>query len=492
MSVLSKTPEQIENIIRDLKTNLIFADLPAENLVWLAERMEEVQVPAGIVYARMGDPLDHLIVVLEGEMHIERPGDLGSPFFIISAGQVTGLLPFSRSIEYKGTARTALPLRTLRLHKDYFPEMMQRMPMLAQRLVGIMSDRIREFTRQETQRDKLMALGKLSAGLAHELNNPAAAAQRAAKSLRDTMFVVRDASLRLLAHPLTFEQRQAVVSFEEELMERVAADTPVHADPLELSDREAELTACLDAHNVKDAWKIAGPLAEANADPVKMEALRATIGENVIGDALQRVSSLITLFGLIHEIDNSTKRIADLVGAIKRYSYMDQAAMQEVDLREDLENTLKIFGHWLKKGITVKREFANDVPRVCAYGSELNQVWTNLIDNAIDAMNGNGELLVRTCRELDSVVVDIGDNGPGVPANIQSRIFEPFFTTKTVGEGTGLGLDTAVRIVHKHHGRIDLKSQPGNTRFTVRLPIKQPKVTSQQASNREQHKQEQA
>jgi signal transduction histidine kinase len=492
MSVLSKTPEQIENIIRDLKTNLIFADLSAENLVWLAERMEEVQVPAGIVYARMGDPLDHLIVVLEGEMHIERPGDLGSPFFIISAGQVTGLLPFSRSIEYKGTARTALPLRTLRLHKDYFPEMMQRMPMLAQRLVGIMSDRIREFTRQETQRDKLMALGKLSAGLAHELNNPAAAAQRAAKSLRDTMFVVRDASLRLLAHPLTFEQRQAVVSFEEELMERVAADTPVHADPVELSDREAELTACLEAHNVKDAWKIAGPLAEANADPVKMEALQATIGENVIGDALQRVSSLITLFGLIHEIDNSTKRIADLVGAIKRYSYMDQAAMQEVDLREDLENTLKIFGHWLKKGITVKREFANDVPRVCAYGSELNQVWTNLIDNAIDAMNGNGELLVRTCRELDSVVVDIGDNGPGVPANIQSRIFEPFFTTKTVGEGTGLGLDTAVRIVHKHHGRIDLKSQPGNTRFTVRLPIKQPKVTSQQASNGEQPKREQA
>ena len=491
MSNATKTPEQIENTIRDLKTNLIFADLPEENLAWLAERMEEVRVPAGIVYARIGDPLDHLIVILEGEMHIERPGDLGSPFFIASAGQITGLLPFSRSIEYKGTARTALPMRTLRLHKDYFGEMLQRMPILGQRLVGIMSDRIREFTRQETQRDKLMALGKLSAGLAHELNNPAAAAQRAAKSLRETMFVVRDASLRLLGHPLTIEQRQAVVAFEKELLERVAVEAPVHNDPLELSDREADLIACLEAHEVKEAWKIAGPLAEANADPAKMEALRRIIGENVIGDALLRVSSLVTLFGLIHEIDNSTKRIADLVGAIKRYSYMDQASMQEVDVRDDLENTLKIFGHWLKKGITVKREFANDVPRVCAYGSELNQVWTNLIDNAIDAMGGNGELLVRTCRELDTVVVDIGDNGPGVPANIQSRIFEPFFTTKGVGDGTGLGLDTVVRIIQKHHGRVDLKSQPGNTRFTVRLPIKQPRVSSQQAGD-EQPKQERA
>jgi len=481
MSVTNKTVAQLESIIRDLKTISVFADLPEEHLAWLAERMEEARLNAGEVYARSGDPLDHLIVILEGEMHIERPEDQGLPFFIATAGQVTGLLPFSRSTQYRGTARMVLPVRSLRLHKDYFPEMLQRMPLLGQRLVAVMSDRIRETTRQETQRDKLMALGKLSAGLAHELNNPAAAAQRAAKSLRDSMFIVRDASLRLLQHPLSFEQRQAVVAFESELTARVAGDTPVYADPLELSDREAELTECLEAHGIKEPWKIAGPLSEANADPRKMEALRETIGDAVLGDALERVASLVTIFGLMHEIDNSTKRISDLVAAIKRYSYMDQAAVQEVDVREDLENTLKIFGHWIKKGITVKREFADDVPRVCAYGGDLNQVWTNLIDNAIAAMNGNGELLVRTCRELDSVVVDIGDNGPGVPANIQSRIFEPFFTTKSVGEGTGLGLDTVVRIVQKHHGRVDLKSKPGNTRFTVRLPIKQPRVVSQQA-----------
>ena len=481
MSGSNKTPAQLESMISDLKTISIFGDLPEQDVAWLAEHMDEIRVKAGEVLARQGDPLDYLVVLLEGEMHIERAGDHGAPMFIASAGQVTGLLPFSRSVQYKGTARIALPLRALRLHKDYFPEMLHRMPVLGQRLVALMSDRIREFTRQETQRDKLMALGKLSAGLAHELNNPAAAAQRAAKSLRDAMFNVRDASLRLLQRPLSFEQRQAVVAFETELTARVAGDAPVYNDPLQLSDREAALIECLEARGVKEAWKIAGPLAEANADPRKMEALSETIGNAVIVDALERVASLVTIFGLMHEIDNSTRRISDLVAAIKRYSYMDQAAAQEVDVREDLENTLKIFGHWLKKGITVKREFADDVPRICAYGSELNQVWTNLIDNAIDAMNGNGELLIRTCRELDSVVVDIGDTGPGVPEDIQSRIFEPFFTTKSVGEGTGLGLDTVVRIVQKHHGRVDLKSKPGNTRFTVRLPIKQPRTIPQQA-----------
>jgi signal transduction histidine kinase len=353
-----------------------------------------------------------------------------------------------------------------------------------------MSDRIRETTRQETQRDKLMALGKLSAGLAHELNNPAAAAQRAAKSLREAMENVRDASLRLLQHPLSHEQRQAIFQFEREVTDHVAENNPAHLDPMELSDREAEITECLEAHHVVEPWKIAAPLAEANADPQKMDALRATIGDDIIGDALRRVASVVTIFGLIHEIDNSTRRISELVGAIKRYSYMDQASMQEVNLRDDLENTLKIFGHWLKKGITVKREYDEDAPRICAYGSELNQVWTNLIDNAIDAMNGSGELRIATSRELDCVVVAIGDNGPGVPAEIRSQIFDPFFTTKGVGEGTGLGLDTVRRIVQKHHGNIELKSKPGDTRFIVRLPIKQPKVHVQHESDRETNPEE--
>ena len=468
------TPQQ-QHIIDELKTISVFADLPEDDLAWLAERMEERSLNAGDVFAREGDALEYLSVMLEGEMHVERPHEPGTPMFIARAPQVTGLLPFSRLTKYVGTARIVRPTRTLLLHKKHFPEMLHRMPLLGQRLVGLMSDRIRETTRQETQRDKLMALGKLSAGLAHELNNPAAAAQRAAKSLREAMENVREASLRLLQHPLSHEQRQAIFQFEREVTDHVAENNPAHLDPMELSDREAEITECLEAHQIKEPWKIAAPLAEANADPQKMDALRATIGDDIIGDALRRVASVVTIFGLIHEIDNSTKRISDLVGAIKRYSYMDQAAMQEVNLRDDLENTLKIFGHWLKKGITVTREYDENTPRVCAYGSELNQVWTNLIDNAIDAMNGSGELRIRTWRELDCAAVAIGDNGPGIPEEIRSRIFDPFFTTKDVGEGTGLGLDTVRQIVQKHHGNIELKTKPGDTKFIVRLPIKQPK-----------------
>jgi len=349
-----------------------------------------------------------------------------------------------------------------------------------------MSDRIRETTRQETQRDKLMALGKLSAGLAHELNNPAAAAQRAAKNLKEAMDNVRYASLRLLQHPLTNEQRKAVFEFEREVTDRVAEKSDSHLDPVELSDLEAELTACLEEHKVEEPWKIAGPLAEANTDLDKMEALRADIGDDVLIDALRRIAAVITIFRLIHEIDNSTKRISELVTAIKRYSYMDQASLQEIDVREDLDNTIKIFGHWLKKGITVTREYDPLLPKVCAYGSELNQVWTNLIDNAIDAMNGQGELRIRTARGLDAICVEIGDTGPGIPDEIKSRIFDPFFTTKPVGEGTGLGLDTAMRIVQKHHGSIEVKSKPGNTRFIVRIPLQQPRFHSNSQPKQEQ------
>lgn len=486
MTSPANTSAQIESIVRDLRTNSNFADLSQEDLTWLAERMEDVRFAAGDVLGRKGDPISHLNVILEGEIQVEFAEEPGAPRFIAHQGQITGALPFSRLKNYIGTARAALPLHVLRLHMQYFPELIQRIPVLGYRLVAVMSDRIRETTRQETQRDKLMALGKLSAGLAHELNNPAAAAQRAAKNLKEAMDNVRYASLRLLQHPLTNEQRKAVFEFEREVTDRVAEKSDSHLDPVALSDLEAELTECLEEHKVEEPWKIAGPLAEANADLDKMEALRADVGDHVLIDALRRIAAVITIFRLIHEIDNSTKRISELVTAIKRYSYMDQASLQEIDVREDLDNTIKIFGHWLKKGITVTREYDPDLPKVCAYGSELNQVWTNLIDNAIDAMNGQGELRIRTVRGLDAICVEIGDTGPGIPDEIKSRIFDPFFTTKPVGEGTGLGLDTAVRIVQKHHGSIEVKSKPGDTRFIVRVPLQQPRFHSNSQPKQEQ------
>jgi signal transduction histidine kinase len=227
---------------------------------------------------------------------------------------------------------------------------------------------------------------------------------------------------------------------------------------------------------VPDAWKIAPALADAGVDIPKLESLAAQVGEEVLSDALIRIASLLTISRLISEIEVSTKRISELVRAIKEYSYMDQAAMQEIDLHQGLENTLTILHHRLKDGIRVVREYDENLPKICAYGGELNQIWTNLISNAIEAMQGKGELRVRTARDLDRVLVEIGDNGPGIPGEVLPHIYEPFFTTKGVGEGTGLGLDTVCRIVRNHHGEIRVSSQPGDTRFQVYLPITQPKA----------------
>ena len=335
-----------------------------------------------------------------------------------------------------------------------------------------MSDRIRDTTKRETQRDKLMALGKLSAGLAHELNNPAAAAQRATASLRETLVTVRDASMRLARHALSPEQREFIFRFETEAAQHSPA---ISADPLAQSDREERVATWLEGRHVPDAWKIAPALTDAGVDVPKLEGLAAQVGEVVLCDALIRIASILTIARLINEIEISTRRISVLVRSIKEYSYMDQAAMQEVDVHQGLENTLTVLHHRLKGGINVVREYDQNLPKICAYGSELNQIWTNLISNAIEAMQGKGELRVRTARDMDRVLVEIGDNGPGIPPEVLPRIYDPFFTTKGVGEGTGLGLDTVCRIIRGHHGEIHVTSRPGDTRFQVYLPIAQPK-----------------
>jgi signal transduction histidine kinase len=462
-----------KSLIDDLRKIAVFSDLTPEHLTWLAEKFEEMRFQPGEILAREGEPIVHLTVILEGEIRIQRGSGPDAMIFTVPAGQVTGLLPYSRLTHYGGTTRAVLRTRIAYLHKDHFPEMLKRIPALGQRLVALMADRIRETTRIETQRDKMMALGKLSAGLAHELNNPAAAAQRAAGSLREALETVRDASIRLARHALSAEQRDIITRFEREAGQYTPA---VPADPLAQSDREEGIVTWLEGRRVPDTWKVAPVLADAGVEVPRLESLAAEVGGEVLCDALIRIASILTIARLISEIEISTKRISHLVQAIKEYSYMDQAAMQEVDLHQGIENTLTVLHHRLKNGINVVREYDKSLPRICAFGGELNQIWTNLIANAIEAMQGKGELRVRTAREFDRVLIEIGDNGPGIPPAVLPHIFEPFFTTKGVGEGTGLGLDTVCRIIRNHHGEIHVSSRPGNTQFQVHLPITQPKA----------------
>lgn len=462
-----------KSLIDDLRKIDVFSDLPQEHLAWLAQEFREIRLQPGEVFLRDGDPADTLVVILQGEIQLQRSDIPDSPVFRASAGRITGLLPYSRLTQYRGTGRAVVPTRLALLHKSLFPEMLRRMPELGPRLVALMADRIRETTRLESQRDKLAALGKLSAGLAHELNNPAAAAQRATASLREALETVRDASIRLSRYSLSPEQRELILRFEREAQQYVA---PASVDPLVQSDREERISAWLEQRQVPDAWRLAPTLADVGVEVPKLESLASGIGDQIAGDALTRIASVLTIFKLIGEIETSTKRISDLVHAIKEYSYMDRAAMQEVDVHQGLESTLTILGHRLKGGVKVIREYDKGLPPICAFGGELNQIWTNLIDNAIEAMQGKGELRVRTARELDRLLVEIGDNGPGIPPEVQPHIFEPFFTTKGVGDGTGLGLDTVCRIVRNHQGEIRVTSHPGDTRFQVYLPIAQPKT----------------
>ena len=445
----------------------VFAGLPDDQIAWFLGQVEELRLKAGDSYFRQGDPADAMFVVLEGQ--VQARGEIGGETVVISMkpGDVTGVLPFSRMKQFTVDGRAVTDARVLRFPSSLFPDLVQKMPELTQRLVGLMSDRIREITRLEQQRDRLASLGKLSAGLAHELNNPASAARRAASQLRDVLKKIRDASHKLGSRDLTVAQQAEIEKLETAFVE----SNEVPSDALATSDLEEHIDSLLRSHGQNDLWQLAADLARKNVKPEALESLFATLDSETARAALVRIAASVEVAALLNEIESGTSRIADLVRAIKEYTYMDQTPLQNVDIVKSLETTLTILNHKLKHGVIVHRDYQRVPLLVNSFGSELNQVWTNIIDNAIDAMGGNGELRVRTYREDNCVVVEIGDNGPGILPEVQSHIFEPFFTTKGVGEGTGLGLDTVQRIVKKHRGNIQVTSKPGDTRFQVWLPL---------------------
>ena len=443
----------------------VFADLPDDQVEWFLSQAPELPLKAGEVYFRQGDPADAMFVLLEGQFQVR--GELGGQPIVLSSkpGDIGGVLPFSRMKQFTVNGRALTDGRILRFPTAQFPELIQKMPELVTRLVALMSDRIREATRFEQQRDRLAGLGKLSAGLAHELNNPASAAKRAASQLREVLHRIKDASHELGRRDLSPAQKAEVEKLEVSITFK---DDPP-PDALTISDLEDQIDSLLRSHGQNDLWQLAADLSRRNVRPETLESLFASLDPDTARAALVRIAASVEIANLLNEIESSTSRISDLVRAIKEYTYMDQAPVQNVDIVKSLETTITIMNHKLKRGVSVQRDYEKIPLLVNSFGSELNQVWTNLIDNAIDAMNGKGEL--HTCREDSTVLVEIADNGPGIPKEIQSRIFEPFFTTKRVGEGTGLGLDTVQRIVKKHQGNIQVTSKPGDTRFQVWLPL---------------------
>ncbi|MGB8595019.1 MAG: ATP-binding protein [Candidatus Sulfotelmatobacter sp.] len=445
----------------------VFADLPDDQIAWFISQSQEMNLKAGDVYSRQGDPADAMFVILEGQL--QGRGELGGETFVfdLEPGDVTGLLPFSRMKRFTVSGRAVTDSHALRFPASLFPDLVQKMPELTKRLVGLMSDRIRETTRLEQQRDRLASLGKLSAGLAHELNNPASAAKRAASQLRQMLTKIRNASLELGKRDLSPAQKAEI----EKLEASFTQPDVVPPDPLTVSDLEEQIDSLLRSHGQNDLWLLAAGLARRNIKPEVVESLFAILDGDTARAALVRIAASVEIASLVHEIESSTSRISDLVGAIKEYTHMDQAPVLNVDVVRSLETTLTILNHKLKQGVAVQRDYQQVPLLVNSFGSELNQVWTNIIDNAIDAMHGKGELRVRTYQQDGCVVVEIADNGPGIPEEVQPHIFEPFFTTKGVGEGTGLGLDTVQRIVKKHRGNIQVTSKPGDTRFQVWLPL---------------------
>jgi signal transduction histidine kinase len=445
----------------------------------LAERLtgEQIESLAGYGIERRVESGEHLFdeksvvdsfwVLLEGEVRISRlDGAQETPVTTLRPGDFTGQLVVLAGKTSIFRAKATTPSRVLEIDSKAFRRVTSERPDVADIFLSGLGRRMRYTQRTRRQQEKMVALGKLSAGLAHELNNPAAAAQRAADDLRDAALRTQ---LLALEHDERFSpaQRLALAGLHRE----VTADADVSLDPLARSDREDELALWLEESGIKTAWDLAPTLAAAGLDTGRLQRLAGDLDDhNSLNGALEWLGATLELAGLAEEVGRSAARISELVGAMKEHTYMDRGSYAETDVRDGLESTLTILGHKLK-GATVERKYQEDLPKIWANAGELNQVWTNLLDNAADAVGGRGRMAVRAYRDGDAVAVEITDDGPGIPREIQNRIFEPFFTTKEIGLGTGLGLDTVRRIVAGHDGEITFDSEPGETRFIVRLPI---------------------
>jgi len=410
--------------------------------------------------------VDSFYVVLEGEIEISRlDGAEEIPVLNHGPGEFTGGLVMLTGRTSIHRARAAAPSRVLEIDSETFRRLPIEVPDVADMFISGLARRMRYTQRAYRQQEKLAALGKLSAGLTHELNNPAAAARRASEELGEAIL---KAQLTAMGHDERFSalEREALVALQRE----TAAGNADVLDPLSLCDVEDELTGWLGDHGCEAPWDLAPALAEAGVDTDRLEAMAEAFDDRSLACGLEWLAGTLDLVGLAGEIDTSVGRISHLVGTMKEYTHMDRAVVGEVDVISGLQNTLTMLGPRLKD-VSLFREFEKELPRILGRGGELNQVWTNLIDNAIDAVDGRGSIAVRAYVEGTRVVVEVVDDGPGIPRAAQVHVFEPFYTTKDTGAGTGLGLAIVRRIVTDHGGEVFLQSEPGKTCFIVRLPL---------------------
>ncbi|MFF8999961.1 ATP-binding protein [Streptomyces achromogenes] len=463
---------------REIGALFLFEELSPEQLGRLCAAGRVELFEPGPVYTE-GDPATCFFVMIEGtvvlsrrvgaeEVEVARTSQRG-----VYAGAMQAYLGDRVRQVYRNSMRVTEPTRFFVLPADVFADVMREwFPMAVHLLEGLFfgSKNIQAVI---GQRERLLALGSLSAGLTHELNNPAAAAVRATATLRERVAKMRHKLALIAEGPFSRETLASLVEIQERTAERVAK-APV-LSPLEASDREDALTDWLDEHGIGHGWQLAPAFVQAGLDVDWLEQVAAAVGEEILPNAVGWLNYTVETELLMNEIEDSTARISHLVDAAKQYAQLDRAPYRVVDVHELLDSTLLMLSGKLGPGIEVVKDYDRALPPVPAYPAELNQVWTNLVDNAVSAMNGaggQGTLTVRTARDHERLLVEFRDTGPGIPPEIKGRIFDPFFTTKPVGEGTGLGLDISWRIVvDKHHGTLRVESVPGDTRFQVLLPL---------------------
>jgi len=457
--------------IQELKQLAILEGLSEEIFIWLQNYGTRIHLAAGEQLFTRGREADYMFIVVQGK--IERLQEIDGHSIVAAttmSGQVTGMLPFSRMTHYPGNAIATEPSKILRINKEDFGKMLEVSHEFGQRLVAEMSNRVRGDVRLEQQWEKMVSLGKLSAGLAHELNNPISAIRSTATSLKDKLDRQADLILKQTGMNNTKKSSEAIGLFYRLINDVGSTDL----SPLERSEREENIADWLEKRNIVNIWELANVFANAGVRIEDLRQLTEFIPSTILPDVLAWVCSRIEIERMVSEINHAAGRVSELVSLVKKYSHMDQSSDHKpLKIQEGIDDTLRIFEHMLKqKNIQVVKQYGDVVPLLPANAGELNQVWTHLIENAIDAMHDGGILIIEICHNDLNLEVKIIDNGEGIPRDIIHRIFDPFFTMKDVGEGTGLGLDIARRIIQTHRGQIDVQSNPGRTEFMVRLPLK--------------------